>query len=225
MIRNVSNFQPNIIIENKQIRQVNKTKTLGTTIDQHLTWKTNTENICKKITSGISALRRVKPFIADRNTLISIYNAIVRPYFDYCSEVWDVFGETQSKRLQKLQNRAARIISNFSNDIDHSIALNVLGWEPLDRIRKKAKARMMYKTLNKIGPESLTNLFTYKNDITNYQLRNISSGLCLPQPRTNNMKKSFMYDGAKLWNSIPNEIRESKSLSCFQKKIAAHIFN
>ena len=226
MIRNVSNFQPNIIIENKQIRQVNKTKTLGTTIDQHLTWKTNTENICKKITSGISALRRVKPFIADINTLSSIYNAIVRPYFDYCSEVWDVFGETQSKRLQKLQNRAARIISNFSNDIDHSIALlNVFGWEPLDRIRKKAKARMMYKTLNKIGPESLTNLFTYKNDITNYQLRNISSGLCLPQPRTNNMKKSFMYDGAKLWNSIPNDIRESKSLSCFQKKIAAHIFN
>jgi hypothetical protein len=39
------------------------------------------------------------------------------------------------------------------------------------------------------------------------------------------MKKSFMYDGAKLWNSIPNEIRESKSPSCFQKKIAAHIFN
>ena len=222
MIRNVSNFQPNIIIENKQIRQVNKTKTLGTTIDQHLTWKTNTENICKKITSGISALRRVKPFIADRNTLISIYNAIVRPYFDYCSEVWDVFGETQSKRLQKLQNRAARIISNFSNDIDHSIALNVLGWEPLDRIRKKAKARMIYKTLNKIGPESLTNLFTYKNDITNYQLRNISSGLCLPQPRTNNMKKSFMYDGAKLWNSIPNEIREQIPIMLPKENCRSH---
>jgi hypothetical protein len=60
MIRNVSNFQPNILIANKQIRQVNKTKTLGTTIDQHLTWKTNTENIClKKITLGISDLRRV----------------------------------------------------------------------------------------------------------------------------------------------------------------------
>jgi hypothetical protein len=33
-----------------------------------------------------------------------------------------------------------------------------------------------------------------------------------------------MYDGAKLWNSIPNEIRESQSLSSIQKKIAAHIF-
>ena len=38
MIRNVSNFQTNILIENKQIKQVYKTKTLGTTNDQHLTW-------------------------------------------------------------------------------------------------------------------------------------------------------------------------------------------
>ena len=112
----------------------------------------------------------------------------------------------------------------MSNNVDHSIALRALGWEPLHIIRKKAKARMMYKTLNKLGPESLSSLFTYKNEITNYKLRNVSSGLCLPKPRTNSMKKSFMYNGAKLRNSIPNEIRESKSLSCFQKKIAGHNF-
>ena len=56
-----------------------------------------------------------------------------------------------------------------------------------------------------------------------YQFLSLSI-ICLPQPRTNSMKNSFMYDGAKLWNSIPNEIRESKSLSCIQKNIAAHIF-
>jgi hypothetical protein len=39
MIRNASNSQPNILIENKQIQQVNKSRTLGTTIDQHLSWK------------------------------------------------------------------------------------------------------------------------------------------------------------------------------------------
>jgi hypothetical protein len=33
-----------------------------------------------------------------------------------------------------------------------------------------------------------------------------------------------MYDGAKLWNSIPKEIRESKSLSSFRNKIAAYIY-
>jgi hypothetical protein len=42
-----------------------------------------------------------------------------------------VFGETQSKRLQKLQNRAARIIMNMSNDTDHSVALQALGWKTL----------------------------------------------------------------------------------------------
>ena len=110
----------------------------------------------------------MKPFIAERDTLISIYtiHRSLRPYFDYCSEVWDLFGEIQSKRLQ---NRAVRIISNMSNDVDHSTALCALDLEPLDIIRKKAKARMMYKTLNKMGPESLTNLFIYKGDITNYK--------------------------------------------------------
>ena len=119
---------------------MNKSKTLGAFIDQHLYWKPDTDIICKKITS----LRRVKPFIAEKNSLISIYNAIVRPIFDHCSEVWDVsVGEMQSKRLQKLQNRAARIISNMSNDVHHSIAFCVLGWEPLRIMKKKAKARMM----------------------------------------------------------------------------------
>jgi hypothetical protein len=33
-----------------------------------------------------------------------MYNTIVCPYFNYGCEVWDVFGETQSNRLQKLQN-------------------------------------------------------------------------------------------------------------------------
>ena len=49
---------------------------------------------------------------------------------DYCCEVWDVFGETQSNRLQKLQNRSARIIMNMSNDTDNYVALQALGWKP-----------------------------------------------------------------------------------------------
>jgi hypothetical protein len=108
--------------------------------------------------------------------------------------VWNVFGETQSKRLQELQNRAARIITWVwaVNDIDHTIALHALSWEPLKSMREKAKAKIMYKIWNKMGPESLTNLFTYtESGMTNYKLRDISSGLCLPQPRTNNMENSF----------------------------------
>ena len=159
--------------------------------------------------------RRVKPYVS-KETLISIYNALVRPYFDYCCEVWDVFGETHSKRLQKLQNRAARVILGVSNDVNHTIALHALGWEPLKMERKKAKGKMMYKILNKMGPQSLINLFFYKSDRTEYHRRDISSRLCLPKPRTDNTKNSFMYDGAKIWNSVPKDIGESKSRSSFR---------
>ena len=41
-------------------------------------------------------------------------------------------------RMQKLQqNIVARIITNMSSDIDHSIALHALSWEPLKIVRKK----------------------------------------------------------------------------------------
>ena len=99
MVKNTSNFQPNVVIENKRIKQVHECKTLGVTADQHLSWKSNTDVICRKIISGISALRRLKDFV-DRQTLLSVYNAIIRLYFDYCCEVWDVFSETQSKPLK-----------------------------------------------------------------------------------------------------------------------------
>ena len=64
------------------------------------------------------------------------------------------------------------------------MALRTLGWEPLQTERKKAKARMMYKLLNKMDPKSLTNLISNKNEKTNYDLRDISNRLYLSKPRT-----------------------------------------
>ena len=121
-----------------------------------------------------------------------------------------MFNETQSKRLQKLQNRAPRIILNMGNEVDHSTALHALGWESLKTERKKAKAKIRYKILNKMGQKSLANLFSHKSEKTDYKLRGISCNLCLPKPPTNNMKNSFMYDGAKLWKSTPEDIRKLK---------------
>ena len=79
----------------------------------------------------------------------------------------------------------------MSNDTDLSTALQALGWEPLNIMRRKAKAKLMYKVLNKMAPEPLTKLFKYKNEITNHHLRNyISTSFCAPQPRTNNTTRN-----------------------------------
>ncbi len=42
--------------------------------------------------------------------LIMDYRSIIQPHFDYCISVWGQTSEANVLLLQKLQNRAARII-------------------------------------------------------------------------------------------------------------------
>ena len=139
--------QPSINIDNKSVKQVTEIKVLGVKIDQYLVWDKHVDHIAKKITSGIGAIIRIKQFV-DKNTLNSAFNALVQPHFNCCSEVWDSLGLCQSKRLQKLQNRAARSIMNMPNDVYHLETLNALGWETLEVQRVKSKAKQMYKVLH-----------------------------------------------------------------------------
>ena len=53
-----------------------------------------------------------------------------------------------SRKLQKLQNRAARKIVECSYETPSSILLEELNWHKLHTTRKKHKAILMYKTLN-----------------------------------------------------------------------------
>ena len=59
---------------------------------------------------GIRILKRIRPFVGLEH-LINVYRSIVEPYFTYCCIVWDSIGETLVDSLQKLQNRAARVIT------------------------------------------------------------------------------------------------------------------
>ena len=51
------------------------------------------------------------------------------------------------------------------NEVDQQTVLNILGWEPLKEQRVKAKAKIMFKTLNNMGPNCLKELFTFKKEI------------------------------------------------------------
>ena len=53
-------------------------------------------------------LRRIKEYVST-STLIKVYNAIILSHFDYCSLVWDECADYLLKKLQKLQNRSARL--------------------------------------------------------------------------------------------------------------------
>jgi hypothetical protein len=67
----------------------------------------------------------------------------------------------------------------MSNNVDHLGAFDALDW--------KAKPKLVFKLLNRMSPKSLTDLFTFKSEMTNYNLRDVESSLCLPQPRTKSL--------------------------------------
>ena len=146
----------------------------------------------KKVSSGIRAMRRFRDFV-DRDTLIFVDNALTPPHFDYCREVWDTVENGLSNRLQKLQNRGARVVLGMSNDTPGFEALDMLGWESLETRRSTEKAVYIYKVLNGLVPNSLNDLFVSKSDITEYDLRGSHTSLQLPHPKTEKLKKIFSF--------------------------------
>jgi hypothetical protein len=90
---------------------------------------------------------------------------------------------TLSSRLQKLQNRAARIIMNLRYKTAGIEAINPLGWEPLETRRAISKAKQMNKVLNDFAPSSFATLFVRKRNITEYDLRDSCTSLPLPFPK------------------------------------------
>ena len=119
-----------IRIDDQIIKRVDKTKFLGPTIDAQLYWGKHVEEICKKVSSAIAVLKRVRPFIS-KEIAIQIYNTLIMSHFDYCSPVWNFLSGYLSDKLQKLPNRAARVITKLPFDTSSNHLLSTLDWEKL----------------------------------------------------------------------------------------------
>ena len=157
-------------------------------------------------------------FISYHYTSFFIFNGLVKPQFDYCSNVRGCCSNSLANKLQKLQNRAARIL--LSAHASSADLFGRLNWKNLRNQRLYTKAITMFKSLNGETPEYLSNKFILRSDTTSYRLRNSDMRLALPQPRTDYFRKSFSYSGATLWNSLPADIRTSKTLNEFKTRLS-----
>ena len=204
----------NIHIQGKEIKKVHHTKSLGVHLDENLSWREHITDVSKKVSSGIGALKRTRSII-DLDTANKIYQALIEPYFDYCSLVWDSLGTNLAEKLQKLQNRAARVVSGLSLEEPSQNILDLLGWDKLHIRRTKQKAKLMFKTTKKMVPSYLHSIFSTSK--TQYKTRDSENKLALPKPRTNYLKNSLAYSGAKLWNSLPSDLRKADNLHSFNR--------
>ena len=99
-----------IKIGSETVNRVHTSKSLGVIIDDKLKWEDQIDSISKKVSRGIGAMKLIKPYVP-KKCLSQVYNALVQTYFDYCSLVWQNCKLELQSKLQKLQNRAARIIT------------------------------------------------------------------------------------------------------------------
>ena len=98
-------------------------------MDERLSWNKHIDSICSKVGTGIGAMRRVKPFVPLLTTKM-LYNAIIQPYFDYCSPLCVNCEIGLKDRLQKYQNCAARVITGATYDI---LSSELINWKPLEK--------------------------------------------------------------------------------------------
>ena len=187
---NTFNRLPSFTIDSNSIKQVEFAKSFGVYIDQNLTWNVHIEHISKKIASCIGILKRSRSFVPFE-TLLCIYNALVQPHFDYCSVVWGNCNKSLSIKLQKLQNRAARILTSSSYDANADDLFVRLGWQKLSLQRELITATMVYKSFCGLAPAYLKSMFTDRSSTSTHSLRNCEDKLALPLPRTNFLKKQF----------------------------------
>ena len=168
---------------------------------------------------GNKLLKYAKRFLSN-DTLCKMYTGLVEPYVSFCSSVWGCCMETIVKSLQRLQNRATRIVGNKPYDYSATYLLKELGRSSIKDIIFKETNIMTFEALkHDLEPSCLNGLFETLSQVHSKELRNTETDLRVSRRRNSNGQKSFSYRGAKLWNQLNNDQRSAPSLKAFMSTL------
>ena len=126
----------------------------------------------------------------------------------------------------QFQKRAARIILDKNIDTSSSELFAELNWLKFpDRVDYQ-KAVLMYKTMNDLTPNYLKELYQFTSDIHQRSLRSTTENLIyIPKPNIELFRKSLVYSGSKIWNSIPDHVKQSTSVTQFKSNYLQWFFS
>ena len=103
--------------------------------------------------------------------LSSIYSALVQPYFDYCTVVWGIYNKFLATKLQKRQNRAARILTFSPYDASVDNLFTSFAWKKLEAHCKIQTASMVYKVSKWPCPAIFEFVVSYRNEVSSFSVR------------------------------------------------------
>ena len=166
-------------------------------IDKCFGWKDNIKSVVLKAAKRTRILRRLRYDLTTRSANI-IYTSFIRPVMEYGDAVWTCRGKVKAQELERLQNRAARIMikCNTSNT-----ALSNLQLASLENRRECPVFKLVKKFLRGECPQFLRNYFTFNKDVVLRLIRQ-SNLLHVPKVRTKTAKRSFFYNGCFVFNKL-----------------------
>ena len=138
--------------------------------------------------------------------------------------MWHHCGQRNLKKLEKINERSLRFVFN-DNDSNYMQLLNRVGQPSLFNGRVHYILTLVYKFLNGLAPEYITNMFSLKTHSINLRSSGTNS-LLIPQVNTTTYGlHSLSYYGSKLWNSLPNTTRSLPTVAAFKSTIRNLVFD
>ena len=217
----VTTNSPNVTFGGATVPIHDSHKHLGLIFSKDLHFHDHINDLTKKINRALSPIYSIAKF-TPRHILSQIYTTYIQPYFDYCDVVYDGhITTTDSLRLQRLQNRAARLVTGAHFRTSTDGLRRDLGWDSLDTRRRIHKLTLYYKLQDPQSqyPAYLTSIIPRtRQDDTGRNLRNAKSQ-SQPQNRLTSYQRSFVPATTKLWNQLPLSIRTENSLPKFKRAL------
>ena len=153
----------------------------------------------------------------------SLVHSFVSSTLDYCNALLYGCAKRLLDKLQKIQNCAARVVIGGSK-YDHVKPLKALHWLPVAQRIDFKIALLTYKCLNGFAPKYLVDLLEVQESCRVLR-SNKKNRLKLPVTRTKTLgNRAFTYGAPAIWNSLPDNIKNTKCINTFKRLMKTHYF-
>ena len=210
------------------IQRSTSIKNLGVTFDDSLTMYSQINTICKSVNFHIRNIWRIRRFITTE-ACHHIVRGLVLSRLDYANSLLFGAREADLTRLQRLQNKAARLVLSCGRDQSSTDLFRELHWLPVKQRIIYKLMLYIYKALNDMAPCYISAMVHLQNtDPAEYRQRLRSSSdqtrLIVSRSFKRAGDMSFTIAAARLWNDLPVYLRESQSLPMFKRQLKTHLF-
>lgn len=214
-----------LTVGNIDVAPVTVARNLGTWFDSNQNLQEQIHKTCKSGFFYLHNIRRIRKYLSQESAR-TLVHALIMGRIDYCNSLLFGLPSVHLLKLQRLQNAAARLISNVPRYSHITPVLCSLHWLPV-KFRIDFKILLLtFKAIYGHAPGYLTDLIAIKVQ-TRYTLRS-ASGLTLNYPSVKLKKtlgdRAFSSAAPTLWNSLPLHIRLVDNFERFKSVLKTHLF-